>query len=445
MSVVGPYIVFALVTFLLIYLSFLLRKKRYCFKCKAKLPKYRIPKNFKQALGGGRLCPSCGSELDRYGNDVAESKLSKRYLKQVLSGIGKFILSFTLAVVVYIVVIPILFSVLWGKDIPPVDDADLMLPIVTLADEENMFIEMDEITNDMIYQPEDYNVFSSYLESDSWSQEYANDFFEKNREALALWSKAAEKNAFQLPFMANPDNAEFNKVYGINKWRSIARVSLAYAVWLSHNGKHQEAVTEAMKSLKIGNAMINSQINLIGYLVGLSTKLAGLAALDKIVTERTVANINREALLSELQLYNNKNKSHSIFKGDYLTGKKIYSSLPHLSEAEIELMDTPFGILVAETVTKDFYYKPNVTISYMAALHRKHISVFNEPCAEHSELVAPFNISSSPWGLVNLYFTENAIGKVMLSLSYSSMDSVLKRACELQTKQQETYDKINRL
>jgi ribosomal protein L37AE/L43A len=38
-----------------------------CPRCHAELPRFRIPKSFRQALLGGWTCSHCGCEVDRHG------------------------------------------------------------------------------------------------------------------------------------------------------------------------------------------------------------------------------------------------------------------------------------------------------------------------------------------------------------------------------------------
>lgn len=45
-------------------------KRITCPKCNTKQPIFRIPKNLKQTVFGGRTCPKCATELDQFGNIV---------------------------------------------------------------------------------------------------------------------------------------------------------------------------------------------------------------------------------------------------------------------------------------------------------------------------------------------------------------------------------------
>lgn len=43
-----------------------------CPKCQTPFPKFRRPSSMRQALWGGSTCPSCGTEIDKWGRIAAE-------------------------------------------------------------------------------------------------------------------------------------------------------------------------------------------------------------------------------------------------------------------------------------------------------------------------------------------------------------------------------------
>lgn len=364
-----------------------------------------------------------------------------KYAKQILTGIVKFFIGVLVLVVLFGVVIPTTLSIFWGKDIPKVEDSDLMLPKVTLADENNMFIELDQIADNMIYEPKDINFIRTYLESDTWDTEFADEVFTKNKNLLEIWEQASEKNEFLLPTMANPRELTYKSpIIKMNRWRQTNRISLAYAIWLAHIDKNQAAMNQAMQSIKIGDAMIKSQNNLMGYLVGLATKDSALDAIQKIITMTNGKGINKQDLLANLNKYNNKNKSYSYFKSEYIKTKNIFQELGNSKHSDY------INNKIKYTVTNNFYFKPNLTTSYFTNYYRQIINNAQNPCKKHMMIVDEVNFNpSSVWDFVKLYITENAVGKLLASLPYTSLNNVLTKTCEIQTKQQETYEMIEKL
>lgn len=362
-----------------------------------------------------------------------------RHLKQILTGFLKSFIGVFILLIIVGVIIPVFLSLFWGNDISEINDNDLMLPKVTLSDERNMFIELDKIDDDMIFEPKGVDFIDNFLKSDSWNEDFANDAFQKNEAALELWHEAAKKNEFQIPSLANPDEYSTDMpVVTMGRWRSINRISLAHAVWLAHLGKAQAAADGAMKSIKIGNAMIKSQNSLIGYLVGLSLKDKGLDALQKIFTLTKGQGINKYNILAELNKYKSGNENYSFFKGEYIVAKNLLENLQTLET------DTATGLIPKTYSTNNFYFKSNMTLSYYANLQRQLIRNMQNPCVEPEDIDKPFNISTgSVWGIVKLYFTENAIGKMLTDLSFVALNSVITKTCDIQIKFQDTYNQIN--
>ncbi len=44
----------------------------YCPNCNEKQPIVRKPENQRQALNGGHTCRKCGTEMDKYGQEITE-------------------------------------------------------------------------------------------------------------------------------------------------------------------------------------------------------------------------------------------------------------------------------------------------------------------------------------------------------------------------------------
>jgi len=45
-------------------------KRVHCPVCGTKQPWFRIPKNVQQLMYGGTICPTCGANLDKYGDVI---------------------------------------------------------------------------------------------------------------------------------------------------------------------------------------------------------------------------------------------------------------------------------------------------------------------------------------------------------------------------------------
>jgi hypothetical protein len=45
-------------------------RQTFCPRCKASLPRKRIPTSKRQAMWGGWTCSACGAELDKWGREI---------------------------------------------------------------------------------------------------------------------------------------------------------------------------------------------------------------------------------------------------------------------------------------------------------------------------------------------------------------------------------------
>ncbi len=51
-------------------LAILVLPRRRCPDCQYLLPRFRVPKDSRQALWGGWTCPECGCQVDRKGRKI---------------------------------------------------------------------------------------------------------------------------------------------------------------------------------------------------------------------------------------------------------------------------------------------------------------------------------------------------------------------------------------
>jgi hypothetical protein len=54
-----------------------------CPTCGKKLPAVRTPKSIKQAMWGGTTCPSCGTEVDKWGKIIQSKSEPDDFPKQI--------------------------------------------------------------------------------------------------------------------------------------------------------------------------------------------------------------------------------------------------------------------------------------------------------------------------------------------------------------------------
>ena len=79
-ALIACFVIALVVGFILLVVSTVTRKGRSginfrresCPKCGSGIPMVRMPANLKQALWGGYTCATCRTEIDKWGNQIAQ-------------------------------------------------------------------------------------------------------------------------------------------------------------------------------------------------------------------------------------------------------------------------------------------------------------------------------------------------------------------------------------
>jgi hypothetical protein len=252
---------------------------------------------------------------------------------------------------------------------------------------------------------------------------------------LQDFSAAADKGKFQLPYTDEPSKISRDiAVTPLNGWREMSRLSGVKAIWLAKNGQDQEALNEAFKSIIVGNAIENSQSLLITHLVGISIKDNGLDILQKVIS---IIPRNSLVLLeykSKLENYQAKGNS-APFSIEYIVWKQ------GLDES-IQINNTDLGIVTKILMKNKFYFKRNLTISYLFDFYNQLATEASKDCSE----VKKVKTSAMPLeenNLVKMYFTENLVGKRFIEIPDTALNNVLEKKCATETKLKETIQIIN--
>ena len=369
-------------------------------------------------------------------------KINKKIGSQIISGFLKFLAIAVLILVIIVIIIPLSLSIVKGRDLLPVDDSKLQLQTINLPYEENAFYDLsydfeasEKNLIDTKNIPQGKQLVFDYLESDEWNQEAVKQFLADNEEALHDFSAAADKGKFQLPYTDEPSKISRDiAVTPLNGWREMSRLSGVKAIWLAKNGQDQEALNEAFKSIIVGNAIENSQSLLITHLVGISIKDNGLDILQKVIS---IIPRNSLVLLeykSKLENYQAKGNS-APFSIEYIVWKQ------GLDES-IQINNTDLGIVTKILMKNKFYFKRNLTTSYLFDFYNQLATEASKDCSE----VKKVKTSAMPLeenNLVKMYFTENLVGKRFIEIPDTALNNVLEKKCATETKLKETIQIIN--
>lgn len=353
---------------------------------------------------------------------------SKSKLRRIIEVIAKIFIALIVIAAVIIFVIPKFLSIFWGKDIEPINDSNMKLQVISIPEIENSFYDLDKIKDAINTEniPEGVNIVKDFLNSDEWNNNEIAILLNDNTQAFQYYDLAVEKGKFQSPVEADPNKVSMDSpIVPMNYWREMARLSGVKAIQLAKQGKSDEAINEAFKSIIIGDAIESSQGFLITYLVGISIKKMGIDTLQKVISLTQVDSKNLLDYKEKLNQYRAKDND-AQFKFEYLGIKKtmidIANGYGDFEEA---------GVLPIN----NFYFKPNLTISYSYDFFNKIVAENNMSCGDNQEIVPIERVKmDSSIDFVKLYFTENAIGKMLYSLAAISLNNVITKKCEINTK-----------
>ncbi len=358
-------------------------------------------------------------------NKNKKKSLLKRIIKTIII---TFITLFVIALV-FLFVIPSILNFFNGQDIEVIDDSDLQLKVVNILDEENSFFELKELKDHINLDslPDNINFTKDYLKSDEWDNEVVLKLLDDNKEAFDLFDKAYQKGVYQVPNTANPEDiSHMMEVIPMNHYRNIARLSAIKSIWMSKNGEYEKSLDEAFKIIVIGDSIERSQGATITYLIGLGLKEIGIESYSKALEYSADSSLDLNYYRKKLSKYNVSNNT-AQFKGEYLVAKKVILSIGDGSLKFPEHIPEPMN---------SYYFKPNLTLSYSYDFHKDIIDNWSscdvgpELKTSKKDILKIDSILDVP----RIYFTENAIGIMLVALSDGWVSGTKTRKCNLEDK-----------
>jgi len=190
--------------------------------------------------------------------------------------------------------------VMLSIDEPLVDDSDLRVERADVPDEQNgywYFTRMSEVLDmpeetgesseeegEQAERPTGRALVDAILEGRAWDADFVADLWQRNQEAIRLLDEGLACETAQAPRLRI--DSEIPEVSG---WLKIARLLELHAMLLLKEGKHEEALDEAMRLVRFGHRIEGCKGGLVHYLVGSMVKGMGLARLRAMVPETTLA------------------------------------------------------------------------------------------------------------------------------------------------------------
>jgi hypothetical protein len=350
----------------------------------------------------------------------------KKWKKIVLITIGVIVL-----LAISLLFLP-RFLNLFSKDIAPINDSDLQLQKVSVADSDNAYFDLTKLSG-VIYEPKyKSQTILDMIAGKTWDDQVAEDIVLKNSQAFAYFAEAARKPKYQNPESADPANITPNMVLTpMNSWRQMARLSAIRAMYLAKQGKDKEALDEALNSVNIGQRIQDSQTTLIEYLVAIAMKGVGLETVQKIIPNSKLTSAELKQYAQGLdKFYKNEDGLIMAFKGEYYIESWAIDSIV---SGDTEALKSVVGEEesqnpeIAKKIKDNYYFKPNKTKLLFAEYARANIKSVNQ---SYGEIKATEVKPLTPTNPAKLYTEENAIGKILHDVIAVSLTSVSMKKCQ---------------
>ncbi len=371
------------------------------------------------------------SDIEAAFNELQASAQPKKrkWKKIVLITIGIIVL-----LIIGLLSLP-RFLNLFAKDIAFINDPDLQLQKVSVADEDNAYFDLIKFSG-VIYEPKDESqTILDMVAGNAWDNQIAEDIVSKNSQALAYFVEAARKPKYQNPESADPANITPNIILPpMNSWRRMAQFSAIRAIYLARQGKDKEALDEVLNSVNIGQKIQDSQATLIEYFVAMAMKGIGLETVQKITPSSKLTSAELKQYAQELnKFYSNESGLITAFKIEHHVGSWYLDALASgnkevLKEFFHEEKDKNLKtIIIGRIVKNNYYFQPDKTKLLFAEYAHLNIKSVNQACGEIEAAEIPM---LAPTNYVRLYTEENVIGKTLHDLAATTLINVTRRKCE---------------
>jgi hypothetical protein len=192
-----------------------------------------------------------------------------------------------------------IWRVFWGRDIPPIDDRDLILTKVEIPENENALLQLEKVYQEKSYPPlmqpgyeKEWQAYYKMQGRKGLKTAEARKFIENNEEFYKGVEMALNLPYFQEPELQDPTKINAMSYQGgsfqINSHlREIGRRCWVLSAFLHAQGKDKEAFDWALRTVKLGYIIAGNspRPSFISYLVGDAIKPMGLYSFQEMIED----------------------------------------------------------------------------------------------------------------------------------------------------------------
>ena len=221
---------------------------------------------------------------------------------------------------------------------------------------------------------------------------------------------------------------------GIMGLHSLTRVSAAHALWLSHEGRVEEAIEQAIFGLRAGHILTGyPDVDLIGVMISGSSQSLSLSALEFVVGRNRVTPDQAKRLTDEISARRTRREAwRQMWANEYFWARGlILEAFDNNSNPDpiVGLADSSWRSMLLGWIPKDYLVQPNRTLTRLSDSYRSQRDQTGRHCLSiHTAEAA--EISAAP-GL-SLLVRPNPVGEVLVKISQPNFDAFELKRCRIE-------------
>ena len=348
------------------------------------------------------------------------------------------ILSLIVGLPLAILCLFIIIGTIVVRDEAAPNDQALIIPAVTVADEDNAFIDIPKQSSEAVAPTDPENEELQNIENlvvGTWDEVEAQRVVTKYRTDIDSLHAAAKKPYYQDPFYADPATVDWNNFpTEFVSPRTAARAMAIEARQKAKAGDITGALNQDVEIVKLGHMMEQGNVSLISYLVGSAVKHIGLSAIRTIATETAISTETAKTISTELEKYRDSRQGQiTAVKMEYNTGRKLFSQTRTMSDLtkDFYLDGDNYPPLWATTIDTiglgHYYFLPNQSWRIGIEMTKDRLQRVSVACNEIDTSPESYRtfLSTGP-----LRFVEpNAVGKYILQIGQVSYGGIVEKRC----------------
>ncbi len=319
------------------------------------------------------------------------------------------------------------------KDDLTAEDDDLLVSRIAIPETENAFTYFNQAV-EKIYWPEDKEgLIFDIIDGEEWDTSFIAELISQNEQSFNLLEEGLTYSNSQAPESTSLDAPRPE----VRLWLKIAQLSSIKATYLFKQGKEKAAFDEAIKVIKIGHMIQDSQGGLIYHLIGMAMKRIGLERLREMVADTTLSPELLRSYVDELgELKANREGLAYALKVDYTvmakniddlsTGEASWGRMTGETEEEAKARD--------KMVQTEYFFMPNKTKRLFAEVYRDGIANIPKHYAEMKfldpqEFYVPLPDPESELSIIKFALSPNSQGNMFYMLVMPSLSRFVSGVC----------------